>query len=69
MPTLYVIAGPNRCGKSTLTRMSGFSGIDIIDPDVIARGLGSGKHVHARGRHCVGGMLLVPGEIIWWRPL
>ena len=47
MPTLYVIAGPNGCGKSTLTRMSGFSGIDIIDPNAIARGLGSDKHVQA----------------------
>lgn len=47
MPTLYVIAGPNGCGKSTLTRTSGFTGVDIIDPDAIARGLGSGKHVQA----------------------
>lgn len=47
MPTLYVIADPNGCGKSTLTHMSGFTGIDIIDPDAIARGLGSGKHVQA----------------------
>ncbi len=43
MATLHVVAGPNGCGKSTLTRMSGFSGLDIIDPDAIARGLGSGN--------------------------
>lgn len=43
MPTLFVVAGPNGCGKSTLTRMSGFSGIDIIDPDAIVRDLGFGS--------------------------
>ncbi len=43
MPTLIVVAGPNGCGKSTLTRMSGFSGFDIIDPDAIARGMMAGN--------------------------
>ncbi len=43
MPTLSVVAGPNGCGKSTLTRMSGFSGVDIIDPDAIARRQGFGS--------------------------
>ncbi len=42
MPTLIVVAGPNGCGKSTLTRMSGFRGLDIIDPDAIARGMTAG---------------------------
>ena len=42
MPTLYVVAGPNGCGKSTLTRMSGFSGFNVIDPDAIMRGMASG---------------------------
>ena len=37
MSTLHVVAGPNGCGKSTLTRMSGFSELDVIDPDEIAR--------------------------------
>ncbi len=37
MPTLHVVAGPNGCGKSTLTRTSWLSGLDIIDPDAIAR--------------------------------
>ena len=39
MPTLLVVAGPNGCGKSTLTRMSAFGGLEIIDPDAIARGM------------------------------
>ena len=43
MPTLFVVAGPNGCGKSTLTGMSGFSGVDIIDPDAIARCPGFGS--------------------------
>ena len=43
MAALYLVAGPNGCGKSTLTRMSGFSGLDIIDADAIARGLTSGS--------------------------
>ena len=37
MPTLYVVAGPNGCGKSTLTRTTWFSGVEVIDPDAIAR--------------------------------
>ena len=37
MPTLHVVAGPNGCGKSTLTRTTWLSGLDIIDPDAIAR--------------------------------
>ena len=36
MPTLVVVAGPNGCGKSTLTRTPWFSGIEVIDPDAIA---------------------------------
>lgn len=43
MPILHVVAGPNGCGKSTLTRMNGFGGIDVIDPDEIARGMVSGS--------------------------
>lgn len=37
MPTLHVIAGPNGCGKSTLTRTKYFGNTLIIDPDAIAR--------------------------------
>ena len=37
MPTLYEVAGPNGCGKSTLTRTTWFSGVEVIDPDAIAR--------------------------------
>ena len=37
MPTLYVVAGPNGCGKSTLTRTTWFRGLEVIDPDAIAR--------------------------------
>jgi len=32
MPTLHVVAGPNGCGKSTLTRTTWFSGVEVIDP-------------------------------------
>ena len=39
MPTLYVVAGPNGCGKSTLTRTTLFGAIDVIDPDAIFRDL------------------------------
>ncbi len=43
MPTLLVVAGPNGCGKSTLTRTSGFSGLEMIDPDTFARSMSSGE--------------------------
>ena len=51
MPTLLFVAGPNGCGKSTLTRMSGFGGLEIIDPDAIARSIASGDPLQA-GRAC-----------------
>ena len=35
MPTLHVVAGPNGCGKSTLTRTTWFRGIEVIDPVAI----------------------------------
>ena len=34
--TLYVVAGPNGCGKSTFIQ-SRFHGLRVIDPDAIAR--------------------------------
>ena len=42
-PTLHVVAGPSDCGKSTLTRISGFSGLEIIDPDALARSMPAGN--------------------------
>jgi predicted ABC-type ATPase len=39
MPTLRVVAGPNGCGKSTLTRAVWRGELEIIDPDAIALGL------------------------------
>ena len=39
MPALFVVAGPNGCGKSTLTRTTWFSGVEVIDPDAIARAM------------------------------
>ena len=42
MPTLFVIAGPNGCGKSTLTRTTWFDGIDLIDPDEVAYNMVAG---------------------------
>ena len=39
MPTFLVVAGPNGCGKSTLTRTTWFGDVDIIDPDAIARSM------------------------------
>ncbi len=37
MPTLYLVAGPNGCGKSALTRATWFRGAEMIDPDAVAR--------------------------------
>ena len=34
MPTLYVVAGPNGCGKSTLTRTAWLREFDITDPTI-----------------------------------
>ncbi len=42
MPTLFVVAGPNGCGKSTLTRTARFPGVEAIDPDAILRGMETG---------------------------
>lgn len=35
MPTLHVVAGPDGCGKSTLTRTTWFRGTEVIDPVAI----------------------------------
>ena len=43
MLVLHVVAGPNGCGKSTLTRMSGFSALDVIDPDAIRLRMATGN--------------------------
>ena len=42
MPTLHVVAGPNGCGKSTLTRTTWFRGIEVIDPDALTRDVMAG---------------------------
>ena len=47
MPTLHVVAGPNGCGKSTLTRITWFSGVEVIDPDAIARDTMAGNPAEA----------------------
>ena len=52
MPTLYVVAGPNGCGKSSLTRTTWFRGVEAIDPDAIARRMASATLVQA-GREAV----------------
>ena len=43
MPTLHVVAGPNGCGKSTLTRTTWFRGVEVIDPDALARDITAGN--------------------------
>ena len=52
MPTLVVVAGPNGCGKSTLTRTKWFRGVEVIDPDAIARGA-EGDSLAQAGREAV----------------
>ena len=47
MPTLFVVAGPNGCGKSTLTRTTWFTGVEVIDPDAIARTMTHGTLAQA----------------------
>jgi len=50
MPTLYVIAGPNGCGKSTLTRTEYFGNTFMIDPDAIARRQPDGDSIQSPAR-------------------
>ena len=47
MPTLHVVAGPNGCGKSTLTRTTWFRGIEVIDPDKLTRNMMAGHPARA----------------------
>ena len=47
MPTLFVVAGPNGCGKSTLTRTTWFGRVEVIDPDAIARDVATGSPARA----------------------
>lgn len=47
MPTLYVVGGPNGCGKTTLTRTRWSHVLDIIDPDAISRQLAPNRTVQA----------------------
>ena len=42
MPTLHVVAGPNGCGKSTLTRTTWFRGVEVVDPDMLTRDMTAG---------------------------
>lgn len=56
MPTIFVVAGPNGCGKSTLTRTTRFVGSEVIDPDAIASRLSPGapeRATHSAGREAV----------------
>lgn len=43
IPTLYIVAGPNGSGKSTLTRTTWFTGVEVVDPDAIARDATAGN--------------------------
>ena len=54
MPTLVVVAGPNGCGKSTLTRTRWFHGVEVIDPDAIADAPGpAGREALRRRRAAI----------------
>ncbi len=50
MPTLVVVAGPNGCGKSTLTRTRWFHGVEVIDPDALADAPGAAGREALRRR-------------------
>ena len=52
MPTLFVLAGPNGCGKSSLTATGLFESIETIDPDAIARNAESENPI-AAGREAL----------------
>lgn len=47
MPTLFVVAGSNGCGKSTLTRTTWFRRIEVVDPGAVVRRKALATHVEA----------------------
>ncbi len=48
-------AGPNGCGKSTLTRTTWFRGVEVVDPDAFTRDMTAGYPARAalKRRHAV----------------